>query len=141
MNTICFNDVPSGYAMCVVSDCPMASHCLRQRAMQMLDKSTRLVTIVNPQRTQPSETCEFYRTDEPQVFARGFAAMQEEMLPRQYKEFMRRLQGLFGRTAYFERRRGERLCSPEDIAAIRDVMKELGLSHLDFDGFVEQYDW
>ena len=141
MNKISFNEVPKAYVLCAVSDCPMASHCLRQMAMQVLDKSTRLVTIVNPQQTQPSEACGFYRSDEPQVFARGFESMQEEMLPRQYSIFMKRLKSRFGRTGYFERRRGERLCSPSDIAFIKEILSDLSLSHLTFDGFVEQYNW
>ena len=52
---------------------------MRQKARQMLGKSDKIVKVVNPLLTQPSEQCEFYRSDEPQVFARGFAAMQEEM--------------------------------------------------------------
>ena len=141
MSKINLKEVPESYLFCVVSDCPMASHCLRQMAMQVLDDSERIVKIVNPKRTKPSEQCEFYSPDEPVVFARGFAAMQEEMLPRQYSVFMNRLKQQFGRTGYFERRRGDRLCSPEDIIAIQEVLADLGLSHLSFDGFVEQYNW
>lgn len=141
MSKIGLNEVPDGYLYCAVSDCPMASHCLRQMAMQVFDKGVRLVTIVNPKRTMPSEACEFYRTDEPQRFACGFKGMQEEMLPRQYAVFMNRLKQHFGRTGYFERRRGDRLCSPEEIAVVRKVLADLGLSHLSFDAFVEQYNW
>lgn len=75
MNKIGFNEVPGGYVMCSVAECPMADHCLRQLAMQVLDNSVRLVTVVNPRRTQPSEACEFYRTDKPQAFACGFKRM------------------------------------------------------------------
>jgi len=141
MNKIDFKDVPNGYALCVVNDCPLADHCLRQLAMQALTKQKRLVTIVNPQLTRPSEACEFYRSDHPQRFGRGFAAMKEEMLPRQYAIFMDRLKERFGRTGYFERRRGERLCSPSDMAIINRVLADLGLSQLSFDGYVEQYNW
>jgi hypothetical protein len=67
--------------------------------------------------------------------------MKEEMLPRQYKVFMSRLQSKFGRTGYFERRRGDRLCSPKDIKAIEAVLKDLGLQHLGFDAYEQQYNW
>ena len=136
-----FDLVPDGYPFCIVTDCPLGEHCLRQKARQMLGKESRIVSVVNPLWTQPSEQCEFYRSDEPQVFARGFAQMQEEMLPRQYKVFMSRLQGCFGRTGYFERRRGDRLCSPKDISAIQDVLQELGLQHLGFDAYERHYNW
>ena len=136
-----FDLVPDGYPFCIVTDCPVAEHCLRQKARQMLGRSDKVVKVVNPLLTQPSEQCEFYRSDEPQVFARGFAAMQEEMLPRQYKVFMMRLQDHFGRTGYFERRRGERLCSPADIVVIEKVLASLGLSHLGFDAYERHLNW
>ena len=136
-----FDLVPDGYPFCIVTDCPVGEHCLRQKARQMLGKDDKIVKIVNPRLTQPSERCEFYRSDESQVFARGFSQMQEEMLPRQYKVFMRRLQKCFGRTGYFERRRGDRLCSPQNIVAIQNVLQELGLQHLGFDAYERHFNW
>ena len=68
---ISFKEVPDNYTLCVKADCPMADHCLRQLAMQVLTSRNKILKIVNPLLTQPSEQCEFYRSDEPQVFARG----------------------------------------------------------------------
>lgn len=141
MNKISFKEVPDGYTVCIKSDCPLANNCLRQLAMQVLTKQNKIVRIVNPLLTQPSEQCEFYRSDEPQVYARGFAAMKEEMLPRHYKVFMSRLQSKFGRTGYFERRRGDRLCSPKDIKIVEAVLNDLGLQHLGFDAYEQRYNW
>ena len=121
---ISFKEVPDNYTLCVKADCPMADHCLRQLAMQVLTSRNKILKIVNPLLTQPSEQCEFYRSDEPQVFARGFEAMKEEMLPR-----------------HFERKRGDRLCSPDDIKAVEAVLKELGLQHLGFDAYEQLYNW
>jgi hypothetical protein len=141
MNKDLFKEMPDNYTLCIKTDCPMADHCLRQMGMQALTKRYKIVGIVNPLLTQPSEKCEFYRSDEPQIFARGFAAMKEEMLPRQYLEFMSRLKACFGRTGYFERRRGERLCSPRDIKKVEEVLKDLGLQHLEFDAYEQRYNW
>ena len=141
MYKMTFDFVPDGYPFCIVTDCPVGEHCLRLKAGKMLGKTDKIVKVVNPRLTQPSEQCEFYRFDEPQVFARGFAAMKEEMLPRQYKVFMKRLQEHFGRTGYFERRRGDRLCSPNDIQVVEAVLKDLGLSHLGFDAYEQHYNW
>ena len=141
MNKISFKEVPNGYTVCIKADCPLANSCLRQLAMQVLTKQHKIVRIVNPLLTQPSEQCEFYRSDEPQVYARGFAAMKEEMLPRKYKVFMNRLQSVFGRTGYFERRRGDKLCSPKDIKTVEAVLKDLGLQHLSFDAYEQRYNW
>ena len=141
MTTITSDEVPCSFALCTVNECPVADHCLRHQALEVLTKERNIITVVNPRRTQPSEACEYYCSDEKQAFARGFAAMQEEMLPRQYSVFMKRLQGHFGRTGYFERRRGDRLCSSTDIAVIKKVLADLGLSHLDFDGYEQRYNW
>ena len=141
MNKISFIEVPNGYPVCIKADCPLANSCLRQLAMQVLTTQHKIVRIVNPLLALPSEQCEFYRSDTPQVYARGFAAMKEEMLPRQYKVFMNRLQSAFGRTGYFERRRGVRLCSPKDIKILEAVLKDLGLQHLGFDAYEQRYNW
>lgn len=141
MNKINSKDIPNGFPLCVVTDCPIANHCLRQLAMQELTKKNHLVTIVNPVRTKPSEQCEYYRSDELQQYARGFTAMKAQMLPGQYKEFMESLKMYFGRTRYFQHRRGECLCSPKDIAVIRNLLNKLGLSHLEFDAYEQHYSW
>ena len=141
MSKIRYAEVPRNYPLCVKADCPMADHCLRQIAMGEISKHDNVMTIVNPLRTKPSEQCESYRSNELQTFARGFTKMQEVMLPRQYKTFMLQLQSHFGRTAYFERRRGERLCSPRDIKVIEAVLQSLGLPRLEFDAYEQHLCW
>lgn len=141
MNKIGIDELPDNYTLCIKSDCPMADHCLRQMAMQVVTHSYKILRVVNPLLTLPSEQCEFFRSDKQQIYARGFVAMKEEMLPRQYKVFMSRLQRQFGRTGYFERRRGERLCSPNDIKAVETVLKDLGLPNLGFDAYEMHYNW
>ena len=135
------NDVPGGYGMCTRDDCPVCNHCLRHMAFQEVEKDLRFVYHVNPLRVEPSEKCEYFRSDELATYARGFTKMQQEMIPRQYQTFSVRLIGKFGRTGYFERRRGERLCTPSEIAAIRNVLREIGLPELEFDGYLKQYNW
>ena len=141
MNKINIEEIPDWYPLCIKSDCPMANHCLHALAMRMLTDQYNIVRVVNPLLAKSSEKCEFYRTDELQTYARGFKNMQMEMLPRQYSTFMYRLIGKFGRTGYFERRRGERLCTPADIKLIEEVLEELGLKNLSFDKCVKQYNW
>ncbi|WP_051949718.1 DUF6078 family protein [Prevotella sp. FD3004] len=141
MNMINFKEVPDHYLLCMKEDCPMADHCLRQMAMHVLTKHDKVVKIANPLLTHPSERCKFYRPDEPQGFARGFAAMQEKMLPHQYSVFMKCLQQRFGRTGYFERRRGDRLCSPDDIKAIKALLEKMGLQHLEFEAYELHHNW
>lgn len=141
MNKINYKDVPGYFLHCINADCPMAEHCLRQIAMQALPKDEISVRILNPQLVEPSENCRFYRSDEPQVYGRGFKNMQKQMLPGQYAEFMGRLQGRFGRNPYFERRKGAQLCTPKDIKEVKAALQEIGLEHLEFDAYEKHLNW
>ena len=141
MNMIKQEEIPDWYPVCIKSDCPLASHCLRQIAMQLLTEQHLFVRMVNPLIATCSEQCQFYRSDEKQRYGRGFKNIQNGMLPRQYQEFMSRLIGHFGRTGYFERRRGERLCSPPEVLKVKAVLKNLGISHLEFDKYEMRYYW
>lgn len=135
-------DVPGGYALCSRTDCEVCNHCLRHIAYHdVVTEKLWSVTLVNPMRAVPTAECEYFRTDEKVTYAKGFVRMKAEMLPRQYDEFMVRLIGRFGRTGYYERRRGERLCSPAEIVTIRAVLHEIGLPDLEFDCYEKQYNW
>ena len=110
LKKITLNDVPGGYAMCSRDDCAVCNHCLRHIAFQEVGKDLKMLFQVNPLRVVLSDKCEYFRTDEPATYALGFKNMQQSMTPPQYQTFSCRLIGKFGRTDYFERRRGERLC-------------------------------
>ena len=43
MMHISFKEVPDNYTLCIKTDCPMADHCLRQIAMQVLTKRNKVV--------------------------------------------------------------------------------------------------
>ena len=141
MSKINYDEVPGCYLHCIKADCKMASHCLRQLAMQNLPGNLTAVTILNPQLTQTGEGCEYYRDDKPQVYGKGFKNMQKKMLPDEYCTFMYRLQGKFGRNPYFERRKGAQLCSPSDIKQVEDALKAIGHEELKFDAYVEKLNW
>ena len=135
-------DVPGGYGLCTRNDCAVCNHCLRHIAYNdVVTEELWVINQVNPLRVKPTAECEYFRTDELATYAKGFVKMKQEMLPRQYDEFSGRLKGKFGRTGYYERRRGERLCSPSDIQKIRAVLQELKLPKLEFDGYVKKLNW
>ena len=136
------DDVPYGFAMCTRDDCQVCDHCLRHMAYRdVVTEKQWVISHVNPLRVVPNGECEYFRSDEPATYAKGFTKMQRNMLPGQYDEFMCRLIGKFGRTGYYERRRGERLCSPKDIEKIRSVLQEIGLPNLEFDGYLKQHNF
>ena len=100
-----------------------------------------IISVISPSCAVPGEECRYFRSTERVVYARGFCGMQARMLPGQYVAFSQKLISHFSRNCYYERRRGERLCSPKDIAYIREVLAELGLPHLEFDAYEEHYNF
>lgn len=135
-------DVPGGYGLCTRNDCAVCNHCLRHIAYNdVVTEELWVINHVNPLRTVPNAECPYFRTDELVTYAKGFVKMKQEMLPRQYDEFKCRLTGKFGRTGYYERRRGERLCSPSEMIVVHAVLHDLGLPNLEFDGYVKKLNW
>lgn len=141
MNTIDYTQVPQTFSLCMHDTCPLAAQCLRHMAWAALPDSEERISIVNPKCATPDEGCRYYRSAAPVTCARGFRGMQARMLPAQYARFSERLMRHFSRTSYFEHRRGAMLCTPADMAYIRGVLDELGLSGLEFDAYEERYNW
>ena len=134
--------VPADYPVCVHADCPMAVTCLHRLAYAQIETSNYYLRLVNPRRCSMDAKCEYYRDSAPMLYARGFKNFQEKMYPKQYKRFMHRLIGKFGRTAYFERRRGETLLSPKEQQIVLAALREVGIvEKLEFDAYEENVSW
>ena len=104
--------VPKNFALCIHEQCPVAGQCLRRMAWNAVMDGEEIFSIISPSRAVPGEECHYFRSAEPVVYACGFRGMQARMLPTQYAVFSQRLISHFSRNCYYERRRGERLCSP-----------------------------
>lgn len=133
--------VPKTFSLCIHAQCPMADRCLRRMVWSAVADSEVQFSIISPSCALPSEDCRYFRSTERATYARGFRGMQAQMLPAQYMAFSQRLIGHFSRNCYYERRRGERLCSPADIVYIREVLASIGLPHLEFDAYEEHYNF
>ena len=117
----------------------MADRCLRRVAWNAL---------VGAKSVSPSSAlCALSRVRivaifaQPNVLPMPVRGMQSQMLPAQYTAFSQRLISYFSRNSYYERRRGDRLCSPADIAFIREALASIGLFHLEFDAYEDHYNF
>ena len=133
--------IPKTFSLCIHAQCPMADRCLRRVAWDTLVESEECVTIISPLRALQGEGCRYFRSAQRVTYARGFRGMQAQMLPAQYAQFSGKLMHCFSRNCYYERRRGDRLCSPKEMAYIREVLAEIGLPTLEFDAYEERYNW
>ena len=141
MSDIEFHQVPRNFALCLHADCLMAATCLRRMVWSVVPGDEEYLTILNPSCTAAHEGCRYYRSAQKAVYARGFCGMQAQMLPAQYAKFSDILTHYFSRNCYYERRRGDRLCSPKEMAYIREVLAEIGLPALEFDAYEERYNF
>lgn len=139
-NTV--QNIPTNYAVCLHSDCPLAGECLRYMAFESLTQSDDLLTLINPSHCSKDESCKYFRSNAEVRLARGFTNFQKKMYPEQYQRFMMLLIGAFGRSSYFRRRRGDCRLSQQDRMVVENALKQVGISeHLEFDEYVMGYDW
>lgn len=135
-------DMPDNYPLCLHADCPKADTCLRQLAFRRHAEQGLYLRLLNPTRCTKQNNCPHYADSKPVVFAKGFTNFQKQMFPGQYDKFMTLLVGYFGRNAYFNRRRGDILLSPEEQGIIKIALKKSGITHqMEFDNYIESINW
>lgn len=137
-----YTTMPADYAVCLHEDCPMAATCLHQIAFTALQKSKVYLQLINPTKCAKDSGCKFYRDSKPVKYAYGFTGFQKRMFPSQYKVFMGKLIGAFGRSNYFEYRRGTLSLSPKEQEVVLAVLHEAGITEdFPFDRYEEQINY
>ena len=137
-----YTSVPTNYAVCIHTDCPMAKGCLHQIAYQQLLPERTFMRLVNPQKCEKSAQCPFFRDSTPQKYAKGFTKFQKRMFPEQYEKFSKLLIAEFGRNPYYERRRGNTTLSPKEQLLVIDTLRKVGVNvPMEFDDYVETINW
>ena len=137
-----YKDIPSGYPLCLHTDCPMADSCLRQLAYRHHAELGTFLRLINPSMCSKQADCPHYVSNQPVRFARGFVNFQKRMYPEQYDKFMLLLILHFGRSQYFKRRRGEIVLPPEEQEAIQIALKKAGVTQkMEFDEYIDAINW
>ena len=140
--SIKYSEVPFGYIHCTKDECPMASTCLRNIAWHQLPARVESVATLNPAKASANEWCRYYRSSEPQRFARGFKSFKPKMLPPQYNYFRALGISHFGRNPFFDRCKGKILISPSEQTIIRQFLTKAGVeTPFEFDGYTNHIEW
>lgn len=136
------NNIPDYYAVCQHADCPLSATCLHQIAYAPLQEKEEYLRLINPARCTKDESCPYYRSNQPVVYACGFTNFQKKMYPAQYQQFMRICVEEFSRNPYFERRRGVRLLPPHEQQFVLNALKEAGVTEeMQFDSYEQCINW
>ena len=128
--------LPSTYATCTLSDCPMATKCLRQMAFNELSSRLEHFRVVSPRLCSKNERCKHFRDSTPLTYARGFVNMQSKMYTGQYRLFVKMMMRRYARSTYFKMRSGKTPLSPKDQEYILNVLKKIGVTeNMKFDSY------
>lgn len=135
---IYLQDIPKQYAYCFTGKgiCPKADTCLRAIAAQIIvdspEEPDKVIESINPvyvQRLTPSDSCPFYRNNQPLRYAKGMTQLFEDLPLRQARSVRLQVMRCFSCTSYFyQSRKGIRLISPKEQEAIRRVFRSEGVN-------------
>jgi len=134
----------NGYMVCFAEQCPKKGQCLRWMVGQQMPDTRSSYHCVNPRfQGVATEQCPLFRKGEKVRFAKGMLHIFNSDMPRRVEPFVRqRLISKHCRTYYYEFRNGSRLISPEVQEEVRQLFREAGWNQeVEFDCYVEQYDW
>ncbi len=133
--------MPSYYANCITTTCPLMDRCLRSLAWRTRDRAEH-ITIVNPDLTTSDTSCPYHRPDTRVRYAFGFTRMADAMTRGQYSAF--RLAGirLFSRSGYYRRLNGEYPLSPDEQQKVLDAAVRARVAEpYAFDSYKYRPDW
>ena len=133
-----------GYTVCYKADCSHREECLRYLVGQHGQTLSRVVSAVNQQNTDvQAGNCPMYKYAGKLRMARGMTKLLTSDMPgRVEKDIRHQLFMYFGRTNYYEYRKGSRLISPEQQQEVADIFQACGGNEPpQFDAYVEDYAW
>ena len=137
-----YDTMPTHYPVCLHEDCPQAGCCLHQLAYATQLKDHETLQVLNPLRCMKDGNCPHFRSNEPMLYARGFASFQKKMFPDQWATFVSILRTEWGRTRFYERRRGEIAMPPSEQKFVLEALQKAGVAEsFDFDEYEELLTW
>lgn len=136
--------IAKGYVVCCVEGCPLCKQCLRWLVGLQYPETELFITCVNAKHeTVGTEHCIHYREAQKVMMARGMTRIFNDEMPKKVERGVRNaLIERYNRTYFFEYRNGKRLIPPKMQEEIRQLFRDCGWNEeVEFDGYVEAYDW
>ena len=136
------DQIPTSFARCFQSDCPLADTCMRFLAGQYIpDRQTKGEAIYPTARRDGD--CKHYKQTRVIHAAYGFGALFAEVKKKDDTPLRDRIKAyLGGNTTYYRYHHGERLLTPEQQEWIIRLFRRHGYTdELHFDGYRDVYDF
>ena len=134
----------TGYTLCFAEHCPKRQQCLHWRVGQHLTGKWGDYRCINQQyKDVATDRCPFFRNKEKVRFAKGMTGIFTDDMPQRVEKFVRRtLIARENRSYFFEYRNGKRLIPPAKQQEIIGLFRQAGWNgEVNFDGFIEDYEW
>lgn len=133
----------SEYLMCILKECPLSSRCLRYLAGTQQSSDLHVIRVLNPRyHDAATESCRWFRSNKKMMMKCGMTNFFHDMPGHMERSIRNQLIQLFGRTTYFNMRRGDRLITPSEQQQIAKVCRHNGWQgELNYDGEVEDVQW
>lgn len=138
-----YNKVPQGYVHCINRDCPLANECLRFLAAENAPEDVLQYAVLNPKAIKTAGSdCPFHRDSTPKRFGRGMNNMLQQVPSGRLKVLRAQLIALFGRTLFYEMKKGDKLVSPENQAKICEAFQSMAPGvNVEFDSYEKKTDF
>ncbi|WP_455591245.1 DUF6078 family protein [Bacteroides sp.] len=138
-----FSQVPCNYTLCLNSQCPKASTCLRQLIEQETTDSIKYLVIINPKHLSTlTGECPYYRCSTKVLYAKGLIGMLDSLPRKQMDRVVSLIIRRFSQRTYYRIRKGERLLSPSEQQEIITIFQKCGVDGIQqFDAYIEDYEW
>ena len=134
----------NGYVVCFAEACKLREQCLRWIVGQHMPATKQVCMAVNPhQDGVATDHCPLMRKIEKVKMARGMRHIFSDEMPRRIEKIIRAaLIARYGRSYYFEYRKGAKLIQPSMQADIREVFRHYGWNEkVEFDEYIDDYEW
>lgn len=133
--------IPFNYPLCTRTECPKAAECLRHIALTEIGDER--LTILNPRLLEMSSAgCRHYAPAKKVLYAKGMKKVMGQLPYNIHERTVTALSMHFSERSYYRIRKGERLLSPDEQKAVRQIIARFGFNNeWDFDSYVEDYLW
>jgi hypothetical protein len=138
-----YRNVPKGFGLCFMAQCPQADTCMRRQVTPIIPSNQRMVEIINPSLVNPDgNQCPHYLADETVRFALGLTHLYDKLEYDKAVPLKQAIISYMTRNTYYRCWRKERLITPEEQTHIRRLFKHYGVDkEPEFDEYVERYSW
>lgn len=138
-----YKKIPSWWAVCPNSNCPLAETCLRQQACRQLPEKVIYWTCVLPH-VQKGSACKYFLKYEKVAMAKGLNNIYNNVRARKTRSDIRiALTSFLGsKGTYYRYKDGERLINPKLQQEIIDIVHRYAPEEeICFDHYFEDYDF